>query len=109
MAMGRPARTLTEHLVSGSFRPSRHAAAIGTEPLPRGLEHFGERYRKARSERERQAIALELRDAAAEREARRLPRGAVLYASLGPDPGHAEELGFRSRGRIDWDGFEALA
>jgi hypothetical protein len=107
--MGRPTKPLTQHLAEGTFRPSEHAHRITTEPLPRHLEHFRERYRNARSERERQAIALELRDAAAERQARQLPLAGLIYASLGPDPGDAERLGFRrADGTIDWSRFEAL-
>ena len=64
--MGRPPKTLIEHLQDGTFRPSRHGELLEASPLPPELAHFGERYRAAASARERQAVALELRDAASE-------------------------------------------
>lgn len=62
---GRPAKTLIQHVQDGTFRPSRHGELLETDPLPPELAQFGDRYRIARSVRERQAVALEFRDAIA--------------------------------------------
>lgn len=61
---GRPPKPLWQHVRDGTFIPSRHAELLATEPVPPELEHLAERYRAARSDRERRAIAVDFRDAA---------------------------------------------
>src|SRR4051794_22213284 len=57
--MARPAKRLIDHVRESSFVPSRHAHLLELEgdQLPHALRPFADRYRAARSQRERGAIA----------------------------------------------------
>ena len=63
--VARPAKSLAAHIHDRTFRPARHGCLLGdsTEPLPAGFERFRERYLRAESPRETQAILLDFADA----------------------------------------------
>ncbi len=63
--VARPAKSLASHIRDRTFRPGRHGHLLGdvTEQLPPELEPFRERYLRAQSARERQAILLDFADA----------------------------------------------
>jgi hypothetical protein len=107
---GRPAKSLSAHCVDRTFRPSRHGHLLATEPLSPGLADFSARYRAAVSDRERQAVALELRDAIdAGQGQRELSAAEFFYAGLGPGLADWDDLGFRqANGSIDWAGYHKL-
>jgi phage terminase large subunit-like protein len=61
---GRPAKTLAQHVRDGTFRGRRHRALLLGEALPwPGFAVFQERFRRASSEPERRAIAVEVEHA----------------------------------------------
>jgi phage terminase large subunit-like protein len=86
--MGRPAKTLVEHIHDGSFRARRasHRQLLLGPPVPwPAFAALQDQYRAARSEPERRAVALELEraiDAAHSETQRRLGGGPTLGAEL---------------------------
>lgn len=81
---GRPPKTLWQHVRDGTFRPERHAEMLATEPVPPDLEQFAARYRAAATKRERDAVALDFRDAASSLSRERGP--VRLQLDLTPRP-----------------------
>jgi hypothetical protein len=82
--IGRPRKTLAEHVRDGTFRPARHGHLLAVDEHQWVLKQYGDipaklkpirtRYREASSARVRQAIALDFRDAAVQLKARRRRR-----------------------------------
>jgi phage terminase large subunit-like protein len=80
--VGRPAKSLATHLGDGSFRARRHHKLLnGPLVAEETLRELQEAYRRASSERERRAVALDF-----EQQARvTAPRSAaILNVELGP-------------------------
>jgi len=97
---GRPAKTLAQHVRDGTFRGRRHRTLLLGEALPwPGFAALQERFRRASSELERRAIAVEVEHAIRqvhEQTAREQAGGrdrtlAAELAALGK-PGSASQL-----------------
>jgi phage terminase large subunit-like protein len=87
--MARPAKSLLEHILDGTFRARRHHPLLAGPDLPwPGFAYLQQRYRAATSEPERRAIALELEQAV-----RQIHASHQVQASANGDSGLHALLG----------------
>ncbi len=87
--MGRPAKTLAQHVRDGSFRARVHHSLLSGPLLAeKALEKLQSEYKAARSERERRAIALDFQERA------RRVRGPRGPSGLGEPGGSGDVADF---------------